>query len=1032
MELNAGAYEAVVTDAIAEALDKSGLTASLDKVDPAEAHARFGQLIADVVERAIQSMPRDSRVSGGAALANEIITLIGERIGVAKVDGSFIAIDPTPQSLHSLVSPTPTGSVPKLDHPLSPLSETLLLTDARKDLNLLKELKSELDSADSIDILGAFIRFTGVREFLPGIRRIVERGGKVRVMTTTYTGTTEGRALDELEAAGAEVRISYDRSSTRLHAKAWLFRRDSGFTTAYIGSSNLTHQAQVTGLEWNIRASVIANPQIVDRFDMTFESYWNDQSFVSYTKEQFDNEQKAAVSRKDDDDFSFGFLDLLPKPFQQGLLDAVEAERSLGHNRNLIVAATGTGKTVMAAIDYRNLRASLGRSRLLFVAHRKEILKQSQRTFRTALRDGSFGELWVDGERPEKWDHVFASIQSIAHGDLTAFEPDHWDVVVVDEFHHAEAATYRALLDRVQPKQLIGLTATPERADGLNVANQFNGRIAAELRLWDALEQGLLSPFHYFGIADGTDLSEMKWSGGYDVNELTNLYTADDFWVAKVLEAVRGHVGYPNQMRGLGFCASVAHAKFMASKFLQAGLSAVSVTGDTNRDEREQAVRDLRNGETQIIFTVDVFNEGVDIPEVDTVLFLRPTESSTVFLQQLGRGLRRTDAHSTSTKDVLTVLDFVGNQRKEFRFDQRFRKLLGGTRTEVEKQIEDDFPFLPAGCAINLDPVTKEAVLRNIREALPTGWVDRKKESSILGKIGLAEFLQSTGLELADIYAGNRSYTQLLRAVGHLGADQGAQEDVLGRALGRLLHIDDRQRLDFYRETLAQAGPIDPSKLDDRQRRLLTMLHYGIWGVKNAKPLAVGLAELWDEEIRSELVEAFDLLAQDLGPAGRPAFDASIPLNLHAHYARDEVLAAFDVGSPERPPSVREGVKWVAEAETDLLFVTINKSEKDYSPSTMYHDYAISRDLFHWESQASTAADSPTGVRYISHRSEGTKVALFVRNARKDDRRRTSPYQCLGLVDYVGHQGERPIAVTWRVQDPIPASSYLEYRAAVA
>lgn len=1035
MDLQGGAYDSLITRAIADALAQTQLVPTNAQLDAAEAPDQYARLVAEVTRRAIASIPAAERTVVGAELTNAILETIRTQWERADTRPDQVQTPPEPQVLTALTPPTPTGEPVKLEHPHTPLAQTALLTNAPKEPNLLFELESELASADSVEILGAFIRFSGIRRLLPAIRRLIERGGTVRVMTTTYTGTTEAKALTSLQAAGAEVRISYDQTATRLHAKAWLFRRSSGFTTVYIGSSNLTHQAQVTGLEWNVRASVVANPDVVDKFEATFESYWNDQNFVPFNEDEFAAHKQSTMRSSDAADFDFAFVDLLPKAFQQAMLDRIDFERSQGHRRNLIVSATGTGKTVMAAIDYRNLTRSLERSRLLFVAHRKEILKQSRRTFQLALKNASFGELWVDGARPAEWQHVFASVQSIAAGDLTTLEPDHFDVVIIDEFHHAEAATYQQLLDYLAPKQMLGLTATPERTDGLNVIDRFDGRVAAELRLWDALEQGLLSPFHYFGVADGTDLSEVRWvRGRYATEDLTNVYTADDVWLGKVLQAVHETVTDPNTMRALGFCVSVAHAHFMADGFRRANLKAVAVTGATPKSERDQAVVDLRTGAIQAIFSVDVFNEGIDIPEADTVLFLRPTESATIFLQQLGRGLRRTDDTAHSVKDVLTVLDFVGHQRTEFRFDHRFRKLLGGSRTEVQKQIEQDFPFLPAGCSIHLDPLSKELVLANIKAAIPTGWADRKRESRALGDVALSEFLEATGLELADLYAGGHSYTELRRSSGYLSDEAAADERTISRAIGRMLHVNDRHRLDFFLALLGGDAPPDAEGLAADELRIAVMLHYLVWGVQKSKSLTDGWRQLWDAgPIRHELRDVIGIMRADLHhPTGATAFAGRNPLHLHAHYSRDEVLAAFDVGSPDRPPSVREGVKWVEEHQTDLFFVTLNKSDKDYSPSTMYHDYAINRELFHWESQSTTSVDSPTGQRYINHRTNGTKVALFVRNTKTDANGRTAPYVCLGLVDYLSHNGDRPIAITWKLQTPMPAADFMAYRAAVA
>ena len=1022
-----------------EALKTTDLVSTIKDVDAAEAAEQYSRLIGTVVRLSIAGIPEKDRVAEGADLINMIIDLMTKQWSKLQADKDTIAAVPAPRVLSSLVSATPMGKAASAPHPKTALAQTALLTNAPGEPSLVRQLESELASADGVDILGAFIRFSGIREMLPHIRRLTERGGAVRVMTTTYTGTTEQRALDELRKAGAKVRVSYDRTATRLHAKAWLFRRHSGFTTVYIGSSNLTHQAQVTGLEWNVRASVVGNAAVVEKFDATFESYWCDDNFVPYDSDEFAAQHRVATQPKNSSDFDLSFVDLMPKPFQQGLLERVEIERTLGHHRNLIVAATGTGKTVMAAIDYRNLHHHLngdtGHANLLFVAHRKEILRQSLSTFRLALRSASFGELWVDGEHPENWTHVFAFIQSINAGKLDELPQDHFDVVIVDEFHHAEALSYRRLLDWVQPRELLGLTATPERADGVNVADFFNGRIAAELRLWDALEQGLLSPFHYYGVADGTDLSNVAWvKGGYHTKELTNLYTADNVWLGKVLHSVKEKVTDVTSMRALGFCVSVDHAHFMTDGFLAAGLEAVAVTGTTPRDVRSGAIEQLRTGTIQAIFTIDVFNEGVDIPEVDTVLFLRPTESATIFLQQLGRGLRRTEDGANSVKHVLTVLDFVGHQRADFRFDQRFRKLLGGTRPELEKQIRDDFPYLPAGCAISLDKISKQAVLQNIQAAIPIKWADRKREASEMEDMDLASFLEATGLELPDIYASNHYYTELRRAAGHLVGEVGSDERTLGRAIGRMLHVDDHHRLTYFMKFLKADTPLVSADLPANARRLATQFHYLIWGVNKGSSIQDGWKRLWScKPLLQELRQVLTLFAStsDVQPSNL-VFGADIPLSIHANYSRDEVLAAFDIGSPEKPPQVREGVKWVEDHKIDLFFITLKKSERDFSPSTMYRDYAINRDSFHWESQSQTKEGSTTGQRYIHHRANGSKVALFIRQAKKDDFGRTAPYLCAGLCDYVSHTGDQPMAITWKLHQALPAQAFLIYRAAVA
>lgn len=903
------------------------------------------------------------------------------------------------------------------------------MTNARDEPSIGREIAAEIESADRIDLVMAFIRWTGIRDLLPALSRHVEAGRPLRVITTTYTGSTELRALQELADIGAEVKVSYDTSSTRLHAKAWLFERSTGFSTVYIGSSNLTFSAQVAGLEWNVRASQQLNPDLVSGFQRTFSTYWADPHFESFEPKQFGE----AVSTGPYDDRILTPFAIEPYPFQRQILERLQVDRRRGHPHNLVVAATGTGKTIIAALDYRHLRSELDRSRLLFIAHRSEILEQSQATFRHVLRDGAFGELWVGGRRPTEWQHVFASIQSLSAGDVASIDPAQFDVVIVDEFHHAAAKTYETLLDHLRPKHLLGLTATPERTDGLDVLRWFGDRTSVELRLWDALEQGLLSPFHYYGIHDGTDLSGVRWrrGAGYDIGELTNLYTADDFWTSKVIAAVNEKIGDPRRMRALGFCVSIDHANFMAERFRRAGINAIAVTSKTSGSDRASALAALRDGKVQALFTVDLFNEGVDVPAIDTVLMLRPTESATIFLQQFGRGLRRFDG-----KDVLTVLDFVGHQRQEFRFDLRYRRLLGRTRRELVQDIEQDFPYLPAGCHLELDTVAHKIVLDNIRHALPTAWKQRVQELREQGDVPLATYLNETGLELDDIYRGNHTWTELRRNAGITDAPVSEGEGKVGRGIARLLHLDDQERVDTYGELLASADPPAGAELNERTRRqfeglLLTVLSPRKGTYESIDDAA---ADLWRHDgLRHELLEVLPLLEKQIVHLHQPlGLLQPVPLQVHASYTREEILAAFGASDVTAPLPLQTGVYWHEPTRTDIFFVTLQKTEKDYSPTTRYLDYAISDRLFHWESQATTSITSPTGQRYFTHKTGGSNVAFFVRPTKKNSAGRTMPYFSAGLASYVEHQSDRPIQITWKLQHRLPGEIFAAYRAAVA
>ncbi|WP_203794509.1 DEAD/DEAH box helicase family protein, partial [Actinoplanes derwentensis] len=810
-ELIAGLYDHILTEALsARTLEIDPELVKIQELRPADASDRIARLLARQIERALDSVPEKLRVDVGVRVAHALLDTLHEHIPGT---GSTVEKPAEPGRALAAIGSFDLGGTARFpQQPLTPLIDTTLLSNAPGEPRIGHQIPSEIDSADSIDVVMAFIRRSGLRRLLPALRKHCGAGKSLRVLTTTYTGSTEAEALNLLAEIGADVRVSYDVTTARLHAKAWLFHRRSGLNTAYVGSSNLTHSAQIDGMEWNVRVAAARNPDVMVKISAVFESYWQSGDFVPYLEDEFREELARANNRDGRTRSTLSPLEIRLEPFQERLLELIEVARQNGRHHNLLVSATGTGKTVMAAVDYTRLRQRLPRARLLFIAHRREILDQSMETFRQAVRDPSFGEFWVGGKRPADYEHVFASVQALNSYGAKNLPEDHFDVVIIDEFHHASAASYQAILDRLKPQELLGLTATPERADGLSVLEWFDGRIAAELRLWDAIEQHRLAPFVYYGIHDGIDLTEVPWrrGQGYDSAGLTEAYVGNERWMRLVLDQLVQHVDEISEIRCLGFCVSIGHAQYMAEQFQQLGVKAVAVWGDTPENERKSALQQLAKGDINVVFSVDLFNEGVDVPAVDTLLFLRPTDSPTLFLQQLGRGLRLQKG-----KTVCTVLDFVGTHRREFRFDQRYRALLGGTRSEVVRAIECDFPFLPAGCHMELTKTAREIVLRNIRDAVPGYWSERVRElealSQVRTSVSLSDYLVETGLELGDIYANNRCWSDLRKAAGLTVAESGSQERELRRALGRLQHLDDRQRLDSYREFL-EAKP-DPKAL---------------------------------------------------------------------------------------------------------------------------------------------------------------------------------------------------------------------------
>ncbi len=1042
-KLSEGLYDLIVDQEVSEGLAElaEGLDASVDTPSAELLAERLAAHLKPMLRRAFLSKAGDG-TDEVLRLANELVATLVESTPSAGVEPQDQFVSPA-QRLMAIKRLSETMGSDEVIRPILPLTASDLLVNGRQDLRIGSELKRELASADRVDLLCAFLKFSGISVIRKELEAfLARRPDGLRILTTTYMGATENRAVKELLEMGAQLRISYNNKTTRLHAKAWLFHRESGFSTAYIGSSNLSAAALLDGLEWNVRVSAKENPGIIARFESTFEQYWNDVEFEEYDPEQFKAAYKSQAGEVAED--YIAALKIRPYPHQTEILDDLAAERQAGHTRNLVVSATGTGKTVTAALDFKRLWKEHGPLKLLFVAHRKEILRQSRATFRAAMSDPSFGELLVGRYKPDFGDHIFASIQSLHEKQLKTFEPDAYDVVIVDEFHHAAAPSYERLLNYVKPRFLLGLTATPERADGKTVLDWFDYRVASEIRLWKALDRGLLAPFQYFGVGDETDLSSVTFAaGGYNAKELESVLTGDGMRALRIRQAVQRYVAEPTQMRAIGFCVGLKHAAQMASAFRQAGLHACAVAGTPPKEngevvepflDRDEALRGLRDGKIQCVFAVDLFNEGVDVPSIDTVLFLRPTASATIFLQQLGRGLRHCDG-----KSHLTVLDFIGNANRKYRFDVKFKALTGGTRREVLRQVEDDFPYLPPGCEITLDRQAREHVLANVKAAVGQGELrfltgELEDVASKVGRdVSLKRYLHETQIEVEELYSRTaRSWTDLRRRASlPWPSSDDPYEAQLLKAMARIQHIDDRARLKQWSEWLEADRPPPVASIDSFEGRLQLMLIASVVDrTIDLDQRAQALQHIWDNPaVRRETIELLDALNDRLRRVSYDDFDAANPLRSHATYSLAEIMAGYGVVKNDSLYGPREGVLWDEDSKTDLFFITLNKDPDEYAPQLQYEDYPMTQKLFHWESQSNTSETSSTGQRYINHESEGSNVVLFVRQKKKVAGL-TQPYLCLGRARYVRHQSERPMQIVWELERPMPAWFYQEAKTA--
>ena len=574
-------------------------------------------------------------------------------------------------------------------------------------MQLYYQLIQSLKKADSVDIIVSFLMESGVKMLLEELDNALKRGAKIRILTGNYLGITQPSALYLLKKKlGSRVDMRfYNEKERSFHPKSYIFHYER-YSDIYIGSSNISRSALTSGIEWNYRFSSVSDPKNYEKFYQVFEDLFEHHSIIidnEELKRYSQNWHRPAVARdlerydyshqNEENESEDTKVRLLyePRGAQIEALCALEDTRAEGAKRALVQAATGVGKTYLAAFDSKSYE------RVLFVAHREEILKQAAVSFRNVRNSEDYG-FFTGEEKSTDKSVIFASVATLGRSEYLSekyFAPDYFQYLVIDEFHHAVNEQYQRIVEYFKPQFLLGLTATPERMDGRNIYEICDYNVPYEISLKDAINKGMLVPFHYYGIYDDTDYSGLHLiRGRYDEKELNETYIGN---VHRHDLIYKYYCKYGSK-KALGFCCSRAHAEEMAKEFCERGIPSAAVYSNANgtySEEREKAIEKLKSGEIRVIFSVDMFNEGVDITSVDMVMFLRPTESPIVFLQQLGRGLRRSKG-----KEYLNVLDFIGNYEKAGRV--RFL-LTGRTLGKNEYYNPADRSAFPDDCLIDFD-----------------------------------------------------------------------------------------------------------------------------------------------------------------------------------------------------------------------------------------------------------------------------------------------------------------------------------------
>ncbi|WP_075179473.1 DUF3427 domain-containing protein [Neptunomonas phycophila] len=1037
-----GIYEQLITQLIASRIDRDRFYVGERELNSSEASTWLSRFLSHVLEYAIESVPAsDDRLQQQIALSNQLLIWLKTQIQ----DNDFIEDNLlTSQgkiltALYELENPISADFKNHIKDifPLTGLTQSELFCGSNAGLSLESELKREILSADKIYWLVSFIKWAGIRIFRKELEEFTSSGRELKIITTSYMGATDAKAVEYLASLpNTEVKLSYNTERERLHAKSYLFLRNTGYHTGYIGSSNLSYSALTNGLEWNLKITSQEIPHIISKSLSTFETYWASNDFEHFNSDAKSSEKLKKALNQQRGDFEVSpthFFDISPFPHQSDILEQLAVERSAHQRfRNLVVAATGTGKTLISAFDFARFIKEKPQANFLFVAHREEILKQARAAYRGVLRNGTFGELWVGRHTPDHYRQLFVSIQTLNNQlEQLKLTADFYDYIVIDEVHHIAASSYRSILAHFSPSILLGLTATPERHDGGDILADFGGVIAAEIRLPEAINRRHLCPFQYFGIDDDTDLRNIAWSRGrYDIAQLTNLYTHNQVRFDKILLSMQEIITDTGKMKALAFCVSKDHAQYMAQQLLLKGVKADLLTSD-NSQERQQKQQAIRSGSINVLCVVDIFNEGVDIPEVDTLLFLRPTESLTIFLQQLGRGLRLAEG-----KECCTVLDFVGNSRPEYDFANKFRALVGKSHRAISEEIKQGFPHAPLGCRMELSKRTQDMVLNNIRQASLTlkrlvAMIRQYPQHSTL-PLTLSNFLTlNPHIDLNELYKRG-GWSQLVQQ-----AKDEINENTLDVKLlntlkkaihTRILTCDDHAYLSFIKQLCRNNFTIE-----DSSHRHALMCHYDFWQKTGPEcgfnSIEQSLEKLNSCELKAELLDVVNWQLKQTKHE-QPIMQAlpDVSLRLHARYAREQILVAFGATTFERQTPAREGVFVLKDQNIELMFVTLDKNEKQFSPTTMYHDYAINEHRFHWQSQNSARPDKGRGLEYIQHRKVGKRLFLFVREQTKDEYGRTMGFVNYGEVEYVSHTGSQPMSITWKLKDPMP--SFMWHQAA--
>lgn len=918
--------------------------------------------------------------------------------------------------------------------------------------NLLDELKRCLNECKKFYFSVAFVNFSGLQLLLDTFKELEDKGVEGNILTSTYLNFTEPRALERIRKFNnIDLKVFVATKELGFHSKAYIFENENEYKII-IGSSNITQRALKSNIEWNVMVISKKENKFVKDVLCEYLTLWEstdviDDEFIEKYKELI----KATKGYEKQKVIQFmDYEKIKPNSMQSRAVQNLKRLREAGEDKALVIASTGTGKTYMSAFDV----IECSPNRVLFLVHREEILRSAESTFKRLIKNkNKTTGLFTGTSKEANVDYLFSTIQSM-NLSIDKFRKDEFDYIIVDEAHHSSSPTYKKVMDHFEPKFLLGMTATPERCDGENIFDLFDNNVALEVRLHEALEEELVIPFHYFGITDieGIDLSDVKVDNLLEISKRLKVNERVEFIIEKM--NFYGHDG--DKRKCIGFCVNIEHAEFMSEQFNLRGINSITLTGNDSVDERTKCIKKLESNddELEVIFTVDIFNEGVDIPSVNTVLMLRPTNSPIVFIQQLGRGLRKHES-----KEFLTVLDFIGNHNKAFLIAIALNGARYYDKDSLKVAVAKQFGNVPGCTNIQMDKIAQERILEQLNNENFNTMVYLKEEYNefkILnsGKVPykLMDYIRFDGspdpikfIDKEKTYLGFVAKVEKDDRLKKLLEDKDF-EKILKELSGKLpikriyeyciiKYLLSHESIDLSQaknEIHKYMESIDEESIR-HSFRYLNQEYYDKKDIgSTVKCVELKGMVLYRTYEFTKIIfnKEYRAYIEDILNYGIIRYEKEfnnknygVPFfkNYEQYTMREVALMANEV----KKHSCYMGGGLFSKDNNLFSFIDLHKGE-DVKESVNYKDELLSRQYFQWQTPNSTSPESERGKNIIFNKERGINLHLFIRKYRKIDGK-NQPYIYIGKGNVIEYEGEKPITVKMKLENEVPVSLYTEF-----